>query len=227
MNFLELVRDLYKESGESFSGGATATTADGTAVSYDALVAGWINEAWLRIQREHFNWRWKWVEFDLTLNTADRDYSLPTPTAARSAVQHIDWSSGLTLARSGETAYSEVRHLLHKKFPRRYKNNPTGKPQFCDILPNGKLRLDRVPDEAYILSGEGYLAPWAMTANADEPDMPDRFHKLIVWEALMDHARWEASPEQLQIGMLERDNLWRQLREDQLPTRSVVWRPLA
>lgn len=228
MNFLELVRDLYKESGESFSGGATAVTADGSTVSYDDLVAGWINEAWLKIQREHMNWKWMWSEWELTLNTADQDYTLPTPTGTNSAIKHIDWSSGVTIWTAGSPDdYSEVRHVQHKMSPRRYRAQNSTKPSYCDVLPNGKLRLNCVPDQAYVIGGEGYRAPWKMTANTDIPDMPENYHKLIVWVALMDHARWEASPDQLQVGMVEMNELFMQLREDQLPTRSVVWGPLA
>jgi hypothetical protein len=228
VNFLELVRDLYKESGESFSGGATAVSADSSAVSYDALVAGWVNEAWLGIQREHQVWKWLWSEFSLPLNTADTDYSLPTPTGTKSAIKYIDWSSGLTIELPGSPdTYWELRHVQHKMHPRRYRSNPQGTPQFCDILPNGKLRLDRVPDQVYTLRAEGYRATWAMANNSDIPDMPEQYHKLIVYTALLDHARWEASPEQLQIANSQRMELWKQLRHDQLPTRSITWRPLA
>jgi len=228
VNFIELVRDLYKESGESFSGGATAVSADSSAVSYDALVAGWINESWLKIQREHQNWKWLWSEFSLSLNTSDTDYSLPTPAGTNSAIKWIDWSSGLTIEVPGTpNPYWELRHIQHKTHPRSYRNNTQGKPQFCDVLPNGKLRLDRVPDQVYTLKAEGYRAPWAMANNSDIPDMPENYHKLIVYGALLDHARWEASPEQLQVAGLQMAELWKQLREDQLPTRSVVWRALA
>jgi len=226
MNFLELVRDLYKESGESFSGGATATSADSSAVSYDALVAGWIKAAWQDVQMAQRQWRWMWSEWNLA--TVDQDTLLPTPSTRRSAIQRIDHEAGVTIEPTGSATdfrYLEfVRYDGNEAF---FRHKPAGRPQFYTILPNGKLRLERVPDQSYTLRGEGWCTPWDLTANADEPDMPSRFHKLIVYTALLDHARWEASPEQLQIAVEEKRRLYNRLVDDQAPAPNLAGVALA
>ncbi|MBF0256736.1 MAG: hypothetical protein HQL47_09830 [Gammaproteobacteria bacterium] len=228
MNFLELVRDLYKESGESFSGGATATNADSSAVSYDALVAGWINAEWLSIQGLCAQWRWMWSEFNLTITSGVQDASLPTPTGKRSAIKSVDWGSGASLEpASDSTDYRYLIYLPYEGNEAVFRHASSGRPTHITQLPNGRIRFNRIPDQDYVLRGEGWLAPWSMTANADTPDMPERFHRLIVLGALLDHARWEASPEQLQIAMEQRRTLLGRMRRAEMPGPHYVVEALA
>lgn len=214
MNFLELVRDLYKESGESFSGGATATNADSSAVSYDALVAGWIAAAWHDIQMANREWRWMWSEWNTASTT--QDFTLPTPTGRLSAVRTVDFNAGITCEPTGSASdYTYLSWVPYEGNEYLFRHVTTGRPTYITQLPNNKLRLNTVPDQEYTFRGEGWLTPWTLTANTDEPDMPERFHKLIVWTALLDHARWEASPEQLQIAVDEKRRLFSRLLADQ------------
>nr|HPL79494.1 hypothetical protein [Burkholderiaceae bacterium] len=50
---------------------------------------------------------------------------------------------------------------------------------------------------AYKLRIEYWKEPSELAADADTPDMPDRFHMLLVWAALQEVAKFDAAPEVL------------------------------
>lgn len=218
MNFLELVRDVYKESGESFSGGATATTADSSVISYDSLVAGWVNQAWLQIQQMQKQWKWMWSEFTLDLDTVNSDYDLPTPVGTNSKIHTVKWEEPLHYYPTGDSSkYNYIYYMPYNQFADEFRHLKTGKPTSITQLPNDKIRISAIPDQNYTLSGAGWRKPWSMSNNSDIPDMPELYHKLIVYYALTDHVRWESALDIMPLVMQKRQEMLSRLMNDQLP----------
>lgn len=226
MNYLALCQRFYRESGESFS---KPDTVDG-ATGYDALVTGWINQTWLDIQKDRRargRWKWAWREWSMTIGPSSRDYVLPTPTGAKVPIAVIAPDS-LTIEPQG--APGQVQPLRAQDWfdmRRETRVVKTGRPARFAELENGKLRFDRLPDANYTVRGEGWLGPWLLTKNTDEPDMPGEYHMLIVYQALLDYGRWESAGEQYRAAEVAAARLWRQLLQQQAQPVRVGRRPLA
>ena len=62
---------------------------------------------------------------------------------------------------------------------------------------SNNLLLGPPPALAYKLRQEYLMEPSELTADADTPDMPNRFHMLLVWLALEQVAMFDAAPEVL------------------------------
>ena len=70
-------------------------------------------------------------------------------------------------------------------------------------------------NDIYTVNGEYYKTAQTMTANADTPLIPERFHMAIVWRALMLYGAWAAANEKYAHGQNEFQKLMFQLEYDQ------------
>jgi hypothetical protein len=73
------------------------------------------------------------------------------------------------------------------------------------------------PDGVFTVSGQYWKKPQALAADADEPEMPDEFHMLIVWKALEHYALYESAAESLVRAQKEQKWYMNRLEIDQLP----------
>lgn len=62
---------------------------------------------------------------------------------------------------------------------------------------SNNLLLGPAPALAYKLRQEYWMEPSELLLDADVPDMPNRFHMLLVWRALQEAAMFDAAPEVL------------------------------
>jgi hypothetical protein len=90
-------------------------------------------------------------------------------------------------------------------------------PTEITIAPNKDLMLGMSPDTVYVVSGEYYKLPVTLSANADVPDMPARFHLAIVYKAMMSYAGYEAAPEVYARGESQYKSFMNKIRYDQMP----------
>jgi hypothetical protein len=96
--------------------------------------------------------------------------------------------------------------------------NTRSRPVVVTIVPPSKnLGFGATPDQAYVIVGEYYRKPTEFTTAAEEPDLPPRFHLMIVYRAMMFYAGYESAPEVYQRGELEFKRLMSRLEIDLLP----------
>lgn len=70
------------------------------------------------------------------------------------------------------------------------------RPVAIAVGPNNALCLGPYPAAGYTITGDYYLAPQTLSANADEPsNIPMQFQIAIVWRALWYYGMYEAAPE--------------------------------
>lgn len=100
------------------------------------------------------------------------------------------------------------------------------RPVVVSVKPNKDLAFGPSPDRAYFIGAEYYQKPTEFSADGDEPALPDRFHMMIVYRAMMFYGGFEAAPEVYQRGEFEFKRLMDRLTLDQLPT-TVSGPPLA
>lgn len=211
MTFLELCQRLRQEVGAAGTGPAAVTGQHG---EYQRLI-GWIAQAWLELQLERRQWRFAWAEAEIELDPAFRDFSPPADLG--------HWEAA-TL-RVGDQRLSA---LDWPTFRDRYRaDSGHERPTAITQLPDGTLRLDTTPPDAGPLTFEYYRSPQVLAANGDTPRMPEHFHMLIVYRAMLSYALYENAPEVAQKAQLAEQGVMIAMEHSELPDMEIFGGPLA
>lgn len=219
MNKLELVQRLSLEAGAS----GTVSTTIGQQGESLRLVT-WIDQAWQDIQR--MNDQWKWLRRTLAPANLVQDQSTYTP-ADLGLTDFGDWLNGSF--RIYQTTIDNEQILTqypYEKFRNTYiygtTSNTSGYPIAITVVPDKSLRLALQPDSnSYFLTGEYYAKPSVMSADTDVPEMPERYHIMIVWSALVDYGGYESSPEAYSRAQQRYTELKDDLRINQGPELTI------
>ena len=226
MNLLQLVNQTRVECGVSGPALATAQSQTGEA----ARIVAWVQQAWIDVQTSKEDWLFLREPF--TFNTvADQwQYNALTDCAL---TNFGNWKRDSFRASTVGSNYGDEQLLNYMEWTTyrnlyRYANmrNTKARPVVVSITPEKDLAFGSIPDQAYVIDGEYYIQPVSLTLDTDSPAIPDRFHMIIVYRAMMYYAGYEAAPEVLARGDFEYRRLYSRMEIDQLPT-IVSGAPLA
>ncbi len=217
MNLLQLMNRAKTECGIS---GPVLATAQNLSGEMDRL-KGWINSAWVDIQTEQADW--DFMRFPVGFNlTASKQFYTPTEAGVTS---FGSWKLDSFRASSVGANYGDEQLLNYMEFNTfrnlyQYANmrNVTARPVVVTVDPQKQLGFGSKPDLAYVIAGEYYKAPSEMSADTDAPILPDRFHLMIVYRAMMFYGGFESATEVYQRGQQEFNRLNSRLMIDQMPT---------
>lgn len=229
MNYLQLCQDLRREVRIPGSGPAAVTGQTGQLAD---LVA-WIADAWTELQGDSTSWKWMTSRFTVNTVAADDTYAYTdcTDTVVSPAAvisRFSNWrpydADGTPmfmsyLTSAGVNNRTFLQYVDWGEFRSVYRNtvqNP-GPPIWVAVDPQMNFVLGPAPDAVYTITGDYQRGPQVLTANADTPDMPTRFHKLIVYLAMEKYAGSLASAENMFRAKSEGARLMRQLRRNQIP----------
>jgi hypothetical protein len=190
MNFLEICQSIVRE------GGISGSLANVTGQSGEHLrVVNWANGAYRYILNMHKEWKFlrKDLAFPVIVGTAE--YS----ASAMSLADFGEWKLDSFRAYTTDIGFADEQFVRcvrnYDDFRNRYMmgamRSVTGRPQLVAEKPDQNLRIFPIPDAAYTVTGEYYRVPADMAVNADLPIFPARFHKAVVWRALMFYAEYE------------------------------------
>lgn len=234
MTFLELAQRLASESG-TVPGSGQPVTVTGQTGRLGKVVT-WTRSAWRDIQNAEAGWRWMRDDFEgetlVNLDAyAGSDFGL---------TRHADWlvdqregyGTGVTvqLASDDDDPEGELIWMDWRTFRRHYLRRPmpaADKPIHVSVDPAGRLRLGPTPDGAYTVRGEYRKAPQELAENGDVPEMPARFHELIVDRGLEYVGTDDESMAQLPFWSERARAKMSALRRDQLPRPTLGAGPLA
>lgn len=219
--FLDLSQRAASESGTV--NGAFPSTVVGQTGRLGKIVR-WTNDAWRSIQNAHGSWRWMQSDFTST--------AIASGTRAYSA-------SALSITRFGEfpirddledrysiyltaTGVSDERPLQFMDYEAFYTTamrgtQTNGYPIWFTVTPANEIALHPIPDASYTLRGPYRKSPQELAADDDEPEMPGRFHYLIVDAALEFLAIHDEAAFQLPLWKLRKLRGFTDLERDQLP----------
>lgn len=222
MDFLALVNRARVECGAS---GASTPLTTLVGVTGESLrFKQWINSAWMDVQSAHEDWQW--MRYPLQFNTVTQQQSYTT-TEAGVASTFGNWKRDSFRASSVGQNYADEQLLNFMEYTTFrnlyiYANMRTtyARPVVVSIVPSDKsLAFGSIPDQPYVITGEYYRAPSEMSANTDTPTgLPDRFHMMLVYRAMMSYGGYEAAPEVYSRGELEFKRAMNRLEIDQIPT---------
>lgn len=189
MNFLQLCQRTALDSG-TVAGVPNFTTTVGASGRVEQVV-GWVRDAYIDIQNERQDWLWMRRNFTAPLTIDQIEY-----TAADLGID--DWGKwlpdipadnwrNLSIYETGlESQEGEIAQIPYQTFRERYLRgvHDHNKPTEWAVSPQGELLFGNKPDKAYVVKGEYRQAPQELTLDADVPQMPAAYHRLIIGEAL-------------------------------------------
>lgn len=230
MDFLALVNRARVECGVSGAANPLLTLSGVTGESL--RMKQWINSAWVDIQTAHEDWQWMREPVEFNTVTQQQFY---TPTQAGVGSTFGNWKRDSFRSSSVGQSYRDEQLLNYMEYTTfrnlyMYANmrNTYARPVVVTIQPgpNKSLGFGSIPDQPYVIAGEYYKLPQEFVNNTDEPNIPARFHMMIVYRAMMYYGGYEAAPEVLGRGEQEYKRMMNRLEIDQITT-PVSGPPLA
>lgn len=228
--YLELCKKVAQECG---IGDADGTSPETVVGQYGELkrVIDWVNQAWSDLQNRHPNWNWMRASFMLLtepgVNTysyedaIDVDTAEPITRFARWMVDDDDDYAKIYLQSSGigtQTWLTFTPWNAYKSIFRIGANNLSeGYPGYITIDPRDNLVFGGIPNGVYAIHGEYQRSPQILLSDDDVPEMPPRFHDLIMYLAMEKYALYESAPEVLARARSGRGSLLGRLEANQLP----------
>lgn len=220
MDYLALVNRTRQECGVSGASNPLATVQNLTGES--RRIAQWVNDAWIDIQAAKEDWQWMREPFEFTLTAQQQTY---TPDQVGVGATFGNWKRDSFRCSSVGEEYADEQLLNYMEFTTfrnlyQYGNmrRTFARPVVVSIAPDKSLAFGSIPAQPYVIVGEYYRAPSDLAADTDVPDIPSRFHPMIIYRAMMFYGGYEAAPEVYQRGETEFKRLMNRLDIDQLPT---------
>jgi len=216
MDYISLAIKLRDECGVT----GTDTTVTGASGEWNRLVM-WIRDAWDDIQEMHET-EWLWMRqpfsFDTTINKGE--YS----PAEAGITDFAAWKLNTVrcyLKAQGITDEQWLSVMDYDAFRDLYLFNQTRvvytRPVQVAETPSLGIILGPAPDAVYTVVGDYQRTVQTLADDADTPNMPARFHRLIVYRAMMDYGVYEAAQEVYERGQNKYKTMMSKLRLDQLP----------
>jgi hypothetical protein len=219
VNFLELVNRTRVECG--VSGASTPLSAVTNLTGESARIAAWVNNSWVDVQTIKSDWQWMRKPVEFTTTAGKQVY---TPAEAGIGDTFANWKPDSFRCSTAGNNYGDEQLLNFMEFTTfrnlyQYGNmrHTQQRPVVVTSTPEKNLALGATPSAQFVIGGEYYAKPSVLTAATDTPSIPDRFHMLIVYRAMMAYGSYEAAPEVLQRGQSEYKTLMNRLEIDQLP----------
>lgn len=214
--------DARRECGIGGSGPTSVVAQTGEL----ARLVAWGTQGYQKIQNRHINkWRWLRSEFSLATVASDDEYaytdatdSIASATISRFASWHTD-NLRIYLTSAGVGTQGWLGFIEWDDFQQIYKigtQNPSY-PAHFSIDPRNNLRFGPKPDAVYTVIGDYQKSSQVLALDADTPEMPVRFHPLIVYETMKRYAAYHGAPEVWTQAREEYALMMRDLEVDQLP----------
>jgi len=229
MNFLELCREVARESGTLAGGAGEIITVVDNKVGRIAKIVAWVRDAWVSIQLEHNDWFWMQREFSSPLSTGVMRYAPLDLSLARVAAWILDDCGDPVTTIQNPSAdrsdESQLRIISFGEWRARYGRgqHDASRPTEIAVGADGRLAIGARPDQTYTLRGMYRAAPQVLAANTDVPEMPAHFHKLIVWEAIKLASIHDEAPFTIQTSVGEYARLRDALVSEQRPKTYVAF----
>jgi len=175
----------------------------------------WIQKANNNLNILHRDWQYLSVEYSETLSVGLT--TVPAHSGGESVKQWDRESFWVNRDSSNAAPLTFIEWEIFRRdmLP---GGAPTtnSKPSIISQKRDNSLILDVPSDLAYTLTGEFYKVPDLLTVDADVPEMPAEFHRLIICEAAIKYGNKEAAAEIISGMEAEYAFLLDKLEGDQL-----------
>lgn len=229
MNFLALSNSAILNCG--VSGGPLTTTAGQTG-SLGRIVA-WIGDSFNELQTTHDDWDWmrssNLLGAGASFATVAGQASYPLGTGAGTVGIAVDsfgkWDVETFRCYTTSVGTNDEQFLDEVPFDVWRDDYMLGanrsvqtRPVAIAVGPDQSLNVGPPSNGLYTVTGDYFVAPSLMTADADVPTgLPLRFHMLIVYKAMKKYAFYESAAEVLSRANAEYGPMMNQLEGARLP----------
>lgn len=222
MNYLQLVQRLRSEVGASGNGPSSVTNQ----IGLPQRLVDWINTSWIEIQSLHNAWNWMRKPFAWETVAGVGDYAPANLTNTLTSSPMTDlryWYKETFRAQRKSIGVQDEQWLVeweYQVFRNTYRFNlqTNGRPVVFAQSPMAKaILLGQIPDDVYTITGEYQCRPKSLAADTDQPDMPEEYHMLIVYKAMVHYGLYESAGEVIQRGQSEFKSMLTRLEREQLP----------
>lgn len=228
---LVLCKKLRQNCVDSGTGPITVVGQTGELLR----LVDWISDSWNDIQTSSEFWRWMRKSFYVDTVAADGAYAFGdcTDTVSLAVITRwarwyqgkYDWKCYLSSGGVAGEYFLIWMDWEDFKYQYRKGTQTDGKPIHVSQDPTGAFVLGPKPSAVYRVSGDYQIGTQIMTADADLPEMPARFHDLIMYEAMSKYGGNRIAPEAMVRALAEGTPLRASLELDQLP-RMRLGRPM-
>jgi hypothetical protein len=224
--FLSLCQDVGTDSGLISYQNRPATVVG--ALGKWADIVSFTAQAWRGIQRARQEWEFMRGDFSHALVIGQSSY-LPADLGISSRFARFANDvlvDGLFPMRCfdpalGEADNQNLRQISPECWSMIYGRGAQTNQRPTDYaLANSKLYVGAPPDKAYTVKGAYWKAPQTLALDADVPDLPEQFHEIIKWRAIIKVSGKDGAFTDRSVAQAEYSPLFRQLVKEQ--TRRVV-----
>ena len=202
MNKLDLCKALVLESALADSGPATTENQIGDF----KRVVGWIDAAWLLVQSKLDQANFTWAEGTLTLPISTSEISYPSTLKSLNTGQVYDTTNS-----------KFVRFMPYETFRDTYRTVSDGTPTIFTVTPLNQIKFNKLAEAETAYTYEGWGAATTMDSDDSVPELPEKFHQLIMWEALKMYSGYDDAPTKFQQASVQTRMLWPALRDEVEP----------
>lgn len=224
--FLQLVNQVRSEAG--LASGDLTTLQSGLSLE-STRFKNWVVREWNLIQTAQPDWQFLRLTGEFTTTANQAQY---TPQQAEATVDGTtgtaailaSWKKDSFRLSTAGASYADEAILGFQPWDvyrnmYQYGNMRAvrSKPVLFTIDPQKNLWFGATPDAAYVVNYEFYRTPQTLSADADVPLCPDRFHDLIAFRALRAYGIFMSASEVIGRADSVIDTLYPDLVNDQLP----------
>lgn len=221
MTYLQLAQKLVEKCGMSGTGPTTCQNQQGEL----KRAVNWINEAWLNIQESREDW--DWMRSSVSFSTIPQQATYTQYEAGISDLAKWLMNSSICSFRCYVTSVG-VRSEIFLNFIDYITWRDTyqfgnlrlsySRPLMITVTPDMSIGLGQIPDSAdYTIVGEYFRQPTTLTLDSDVPNMPARFHMMIVYLAMKYYGEYEQDEYVRQMAEQQYEKMYQRLSLAQLP----------
>lgn len=169
-------------------------------------IVSWYRDAWTELQLET-DWRWMrhGFTFTTTANIDSYAYTDCTDTTDSAVISRFgkweldddDDPPHIYLQSGGVGVESYLSWIPWEYFKQIYRfgTQTASHPQHITIDPQDNIVIGPKPNDTYVITSEYYRSPQILAADADTPEMPSQYHRLIVYRAMEHYGYAEVAAE--------------------------------
>lgn len=195
MNYLQLCQQLRREVGTAGSGSIPSAVTSQTGMN-EKLV-NWIADACYQIESLHWDWNFLWSQFSVATVAGNAEPTVPVDLGV--------WDEDSFYLNYTLATNKKLSKLDYRQWRATYRQGvqTNRKPSFVVVKPDNQIRLHPAPDDAYTLTADYWARPTRLSANTDEPAIPEQFQRCIVVLAKIYFAEEEEIPSLMQAASME------------------------
>ena len=173
---------------------ADLTTTVGVSGGSLRLV-NWIDESWQELQNMAW-WSWLRESFTMPLVAGQDVYSYGDAIDSDGAVTrlkrwHLDSTANppwIYNTAAGSSTAQAINFVDWPEFNNLFNMAPpaSGAPEFITSRPNYEIAVSPIPNDNYVVTGEYMRSSQVLALDTDAPEMPEEYHMLIVWMAMVE-----------------------------------------